>query len=721
MDNGLHAIDCDVHPTVPNVKALLPYLDDFWRDTVQERGIESLETVTYPPNAPLTSRPEWRGKNGQAATEVAQLAQQVCDRWQAGIAICNCLYGVGLLYSEDMANAFARALNDWVAKEWLDRDPRLRASIVIPTQNTEYCVDEIERCAKDRRFVQILVLAMQEVPLGRRQFWPIYAAAERHGLPLGIHAGSTYRHSITSLGWPSYYIEDYAAHTQAFQSQVASLVCEGVFAKYPGLKGGAARIGRDLASWLPVALCEILAWRARRGALGRPLAGRDRARPFPAHHPAVRRPDRSKSGGTGHRPYTFRWYTALRFGLSALAVRRRRDHAGRDPAGVASQDHGRESACDLSQAPGARAMNMEVRQPERSAKARVGIIDCDIHPKNSLEDLRPYLSNRAWASLQTYGQRQRHGYVKGYPYPKSQPLACRRDAWPPGGGLPASDLDFMREQLLDLYGIEHGVMNPLSPSGQGNQNDELSAAMAFATNEYQLENWNRREPRLKASVVVPYEDAEASVKEIRLRAGDPRFAHVLFLSRTSELLGKKRYWPIFEAAVESGRPVGVHVFGSSGRPMSNTGWPSFYIEEITEHSASLAASVTSLIIEGVFERWPELKFVLIEAGFGWIPSLGWRLDQNWKRMKDEVPHLRRAPSEYLREHFWVSTQPMEEAETPEHLIEVMNWIGWDKILFASDYPHWDFDDPFTALPPSLSEERRNQIYSGNAKALYRFA
>jgi predicted TIM-barrel fold metal-dependent hydrolase len=55
-----------------------------------------------------------------------------------------------------------------VVKEWLDRDPRLRASIVVPMQNTEYAVDEIERCAKDRRFVQILVLAMQETPLGRR-------------------------------------------------------------------------------------------------------------------------------------------------------------------------------------------------------------------------------------------------------------------------------------------------------------------------------------------------------------------------------------------------------------------------------------------------------------------------------------------------------------------------------------------------------------------------
>ena len=110
--------------------------------------------------------------------DAEEVGDQVFDRWQAGIAILNCLYGVQLVFSEDMAAAFCRALNDYIAKEWLDRDPRLRASIVIPMQNVEYAVDEIERCAKDKRFVQVLVLAMQEVPLGRRHFWPIYAACD---------------------------------------------------------------------------------------------------------------------------------------------------------------------------------------------------------------------------------------------------------------------------------------------------------------------------------------------------------------------------------------------------------------------------------------------------------------------------------------------------------------------------------------------------------------
>ncbi|MFT8247225.1 amidohydrolase family protein [Roseomonas sp. BN140053] len=242
------AIDCDLHPTVPSIAALLPYLDEFWRDTVEERGLESLESASYPPGAPITARPDWRGPRGAAAATVEQLREQVLDRWSPRFGILNCLYGVQLLFDENLAAAFARALNDWVTAEWLDRDPRLRASIVVPVQNTELALAEIERRAADPRFVQVLVLAAGETPLGRRDHWPIYAACEKHGLPLGVHAGSGYRHPVTSLGWPSHYVEDYSSQSQAFQSQVASLICEGVFSKFPTLRVVLLESG---VTWLP--------------------------------------------------------------------------------------------------------------------------------------------------------------------------------------------------------------------------------------------------------------------------------------------------------------------------------------------------------------------------------------------------------------------------------------------------------------------------------------
>ncbi|WP_207482337.1 amidohydrolase family protein [Arenibaculum pallidiluteum] len=230
------AIDCDVHPTVPDLADLLPYMEPHWRDTISDRGIEAFESISYPPNAPLSARPDWRDERGRAAQNVTSLATQALDRWNLRFAVGNCIYGVHMAFSEDLAAVLARAVNDWLVREWLDREPRLRASIVVPLQNPELAVDEIRRRSEDRRFVQVLLPAMAEAPLGRRHFWPIYSAAERAGLPIGIHAGSSYRHPVTPVGWPSHYVEDYASQAQAFQGQLASLVCEGVFTKFPNLK-----------------------------------------------------------------------------------------------------------------------------------------------------------------------------------------------------------------------------------------------------------------------------------------------------------------------------------------------------------------------------------------------------------------------------------------------------------------------------------------------------
>lgn len=255
-------IDCDIHPAVPNLKALLPYLDDHWRDMAVQRGLHELDSIAYPNNAPLTSRPDWRPAKGKAAGDLDALRTQALTPFGTSIAICNCLYGVQLLFSEDMAAGIARGINEWMRKEWLDREPRLRASIVIPVQNPDMAVEEIERCAADKRFVQVLMLAADEVPLGRRRYWPIYAAAERLGLPVGIHAGSSYRHPITPVGWTSFYTEDYANQATSFQSQLTSLVCEGVFQKFPNLRVVLLESG---FTWLPAYLWRLTKfWRGLR-------------------------------------------------------------------------------------------------------------------------------------------------------------------------------------------------------------------------------------------------------------------------------------------------------------------------------------------------------------------------------------------------------------------------------------------------------------------------
>lgn len=359
-------------------------------------------------------------------------------------------------------------------------------------------------------------------------------------------------------------------------------------------------------------------------------------------------------------------------------------------------------------------------QIESVESVREAVIDCDIHHFDPYDDavvergVFPYLPRRWQRHHETIGPRGRLMAS----YPRAQPNAARADAWPPSGKPPGADLDFMREQLLDAWEIDYGILVPLGGGG-GQQNFGYGAALSRAINDWQIADWLEPEPRLRASIDLPYEDGALAAEEIR-RVGDhPGFVQIMIAARTMEPLGRRKYWPLYEAAVEHDLPIGIHFGGQGSGAITGAGWPSFYIEDHGGMPQALQAQIISLICEGVFERFPGLKVVIIEGGFAWVPSLGWRLDQSRSRLRDEVPDLKRAPSEYLAEHFWFTTQPIEEPRQPRHFHQILEQMnGGERLMFATDYPHWDFDSPARALPADLPRQTRRRIMAENARALY---
>ena len=100
--------------------ALLPYLDAHWREQVAVRGIDGLESVMWKPWLPISCRPDWRPATGKPGESLALLRAQALDPFGTSVAVCNPLWGAPALPSEDMAIALCRAMNDWIAREWLD-------------------------------------------------------------------------------------------------------------------------------------------------------------------------------------------------------------------------------------------------------------------------------------------------------------------------------------------------------------------------------------------------------------------------------------------------------------------------------------------------------------------------------------------------------------------------------------------------------------------------
>jgi uncharacterized protein len=374
---------------------------------------------------------------------------------------------------------------------------------------------------------------------------------------------------------------------------------------------------------------------------------------------------------------------------------------------------------------------LDQRIADAAAPSRYRLVDCDVHPitKKGLGELRPFLSRAAQRrlglderrDLTTTGHREAVSIPRNMLY-VNQAGVLRDDARAPDGSAPGADPAFTARQLLDANGIDRAVLIGGEVLGLGAMPDPDAAAMiASAYNRWLATTWFDADDRYRGYLVVGAQDPLLAAQEIRRAAEDERFVGVL-LPLTGILMGQRHYYPIYEAAHEVGVPVAVHPNSGEGifrtSPPMAGGTPTYYVEWHSGLSQVFQANLISLVCHGVFERFPNLKVILTEGGLGWLPDVMWRLDKNVKGLRDEVPWVRRLPSEYIVDHVRFTTQPLPEPKRRNHLHVLCEIARADRtLMFSSDYPHWDFDDPrhaLASLPPAI----RQRVSSDNAVETY---
>jgi predicted TIM-barrel fold metal-dependent hydrolase len=355
------------------------------------------------------------------------------------------------------------------------------------------------------------------------------------------------------------------------------------------------------------------------------------------------------------------------------------------------------------------------REPARErAKARTLLIDVDVHPLFLPRDILPRLPER-WRTRYA-NEHSGRGPRVVRDYPRWRNGGFRIDAAVPGGA-PGSDLGLLRAQLLEEYDTDIAILIPLTFVLEGPA--EYKAALCRAINDWLAQEWLDRDPRLRGSVNVPFDSPDLAVSEIERFADDPRFVQVMVRGDNQSEWGDRKYWPIYQAIEAAGFVAMCHVGGDPGNRYRGSGPPSYYLEQHVWLHMPVERLAMSLICEGVFDAYPGLAVALVEACLTWSGPLQWAMDAAYEVAGDDAPRLARLPSEYFREHFWLSTQPIEEPDNPRHLISSIEFAQMtDRVMFSSDYPHWDFDSPAKALPAAMPAALRGKIMGENAARLY---
>ena len=362
--------------------------------------------------------------------------------------------------------------------------------------------------------------------------------------------------------------------------------------------------------------------------------------------------------------------------------------------------------------------------PARKLRYGYGIVDMEMHNSfKSAKELLPYLPERYHRRWLTTGD----GFTG--PGMDQRGGGNRTDARSHDGDPPATSHGFIAEQLLDAYDVEYVVCTGSAWAIGTNPDPQYAMAVARAYNDWQVNDFLPRDPRYLGAIVVAPQDVAASVEEMDRMGGHPRMVEVIMSAASLLPYGHPYYHPLYAAAERLGLPIATHTTGE-GRGNTGIPTPAGYASRYLEYHTNLAlnpmAQLVSLVCSGVFVKHPGLRMVLMEGGISWVPPLLWRLDRAWERHREDLPLLDEPPSVYALRHFRFGTQPVEEPSTvstgqpaQEAVLEMWKLVQAERtVVFSSDYPHWDADDAFHALPPRTPPDLRRRILRENARELF---
>jgi predicted TIM-barrel fold metal-dependent hydrolase len=366
---------------------------------------------------------------------------------------------------------------------------------------------------------------------------------------------------------------------------------------------------------------------------------------------------------------------------------------------------------------GAESASAQALSERDVQRAALRVIDVDVHhsfPESTA--LFPYLPRQYVEYIKDFGD-----MMPSVGYTNVPGRGARHDLWVGATTNPSTVPEICIEKHLDMYEIDLAVLTGGPYAAAVHPDADYAAAYCRAFNDFTLEHWVSKDKRFRASIHIAPQDPELAATEINRLGEHADVVQVLMPAGARLPFGNRFYHPIYAAAEAHGLPISIH-FGGEGAgiaaPPTAAGYPSYYLEMRMARPQIAMAHVVSLICEGVFEKFPALKFIFIEQDFFWVPGLLWHMDGDWKGLRDYTPWVKKLPSEYVRENVRFGSQPMPDMPSKADLAKFLEWLHADEVLlFASDYPHWDWDEP-SAFLQGFDPALRSAIMVENAKKLY---